>query len=129
MVAPPDAARALAVLRSALVPSAVDVHWPDRLVLLFEGSERAVAAQVEAARGLIGAEPAGTRSGPRQPSGRPLRAGGSRSRPATSRAWLAAEEEAVVRVGAGVAYVPHEVPDPRGAAEIGLVDRIAAAFA
>ena len=47
------------MLRSTLVPSAVDVHWPQRLALLFEGSERAVAAQVAAARELMGAEPAG----------------------------------------------------------------------
>jgi hypothetical protein len=41
---------------------------------------------------------------------------------------LAAEDEAVVRVGAGVAYVPHEVPDPRVPAELALVERIRAQF-
>ena len=128
VVAPPDAALALAVLRSALVPSAVDIHWPDRFALLFEGSERAVAAQVEAARGLIGAEPAGdeiwAEAAERQAAAR----GRLSFAPGDLAGVLAAEEEAVVRVGAGVAYMPHEVPDPRDPAEIGLVDRIAAAF-
>jgi hypothetical protein len=42
---------------------------------------------------------------------------------------LGREDEAVVRVAAGVAYVPHEVPDSRDPVEIALVERIAAAFA
>ena len=41
---------------------------------------------------------------------------------------LAAEDEAVVRVAAGVAYVPHPVADPRDPAEIALVERIRAPF-
>jgi glycolate oxidase FAD binding subunit len=128
VVAPPDAAGALAVLRSALVPSAVDVHWPDRLALLFEGSDRAVAAQVEAARGLIGAEPAGDDIW-NEAAERQARAGGRLSfAPAGLADMLAAEDEAVVRVGAGVAYVPHEVPDPRVPAELALVERIRAQF-
>src|SRR5260370_6833398 len=38
VIAPADVANALALLRSTLVPNAVDVHWPDRLALLFPGS-------------------------------------------------------------------------------------------
>jgi len=129
VVAAPDAANALGVLRSTLVPSAVDIHWPDRLALLFEGSERAVAAQLEAARGLIGAE-SGSAGIWADAEERQAAARGRLSfAPGSLAEVLAAEEEAVVRVGAGVAYVPHEVPDPRDPAEIALVDKIAAAFA
>ena len=129
VVAPPEAATALAVLRSTLVPSAVDVHWPDRLALLFEGSERAVAAQVAAARDLIGAGPAGDEIWA-EAAERQARAEGRLSfTPAALADVLAADEEAIVRVSAGLAYVPHEVPDPRDPAELALVDRIAAAFA
>ena len=129
VVAAPDPVAALAVLRSPLVPSAVDVHWPERLALRFEGSERAVEAQVEAARGLIGAEPAGEEVWV-DAAERQARAGGRLSfTPGALAGVLSAEEEAIVRVSAGVAYVSHDVPDPRDPAEIALVDRIAAAFA
>lgn len=129
VTAPPDAARALAVLRSTLVPSAVDVHWPDRLALLFEGSERAVSTQVEAARDLIGGEPAGNEIWA-QAAERQARAEGRLSfAPGSLAGVLGDEEAAIVRVSAGVAHVPHVVPDPRDPAEVALVERIAAAFA
>jgi glycolate dehydrogenase FAD-binding subunit len=129
VTAPPDAARALAVLRSTLVPSAVDVHWPDRLALLFEGSERAVAAQVEAARDLIGGEPAGEEVWA-EAAGHQARAKGRLSfTPRLLAEVLAAEEETIVRVSAGAAYVPHEVADPRDPAELVLSKRIEEAFA
>ena len=52
---PEEAARLWQALqRSTLVPSAVDLLWPERLAVLFEGGEQAVAAQVEAAVGLLG---------------------------------------------------------------------------
>ena len=128
VVAPAEAAAARAVLRSTLVPSAVDVHWPDRLALRFEGSERAVTAQVESARELIGAEPAGEdvwiEAAERQARAR----GRLAFPPAALAEVLAREEEAIVRVAAGVAYVPHAVPDPRDPAEIALVERIRTRF-
>jgi glycolate oxidase FAD binding subunit len=129
VVAEPDAAKALAVLRSTLVPSAVDVHWPERLALLFEGSERAVAAQIEAARELIGAEPAGEEIWTEAAERQGRAEGRLPFEPGSLTDLLASEEEAVVRVAAGIAYVPHGVPDPRDPAEIALVERIAAAFA
>jgi hypothetical protein len=128
VVAAPDAAKALAVLGSTLVPSAVDVHWSDRLAVLFEGSERAVEAQVAAARELVGAEPAGKNVWA-EAAERQSRALGRLSfTPGALADVLASEEEAVVRVAAGVAYVRHEVPDPRDPAEIALVERLVAAF-
>ena len=44
------------VLRSQLVPSAVDLLWPGKLCVLFEGSERSVAQQLDAARKLAGGD-------------------------------------------------------------------------
>ena len=91
--------------------------------------ERAVAAQVDAARKLIGAEPAGgevwAEAAARQSEAR----GCLSFAPGSLADVLAAEEQTVVRVGAGVAYVPHEVPDPRDPGEIALVERIREAFA
>ena len=57
-VAPVDSeedghAKRQAVLRSTLVPSALDVTG-DRLAVLFEGGTRALASQLEAARALVG---------------------------------------------------------------------------
>jgi glycolate oxidase FAD binding subunit len=54
----PDLALAMlrSVLRSQLVPSAVDLLWPGSLGLLFEGSERAVAAQLATAKTLVGGD-------------------------------------------------------------------------
>jgi glycolate oxidase FAD binding subunit len=46
-----------AVHRSSLVPSAVE-STGDRVLVLLEGSERAVAAQLDRARGLVGGEEA-----------------------------------------------------------------------
>ena len=54
-----DAAGVVRVLRrSPLDPSALDVLHPGRVAVLFEGRERAVAAQLEAARALVGGRPA-----------------------------------------------------------------------
>jgi glycolate oxidase FAD binding subunit len=51
-------AKRQAILRSTLVPSALDVT-DERLAVLFEGSAAAVEFQLEAARDLVGGEPAG----------------------------------------------------------------------
>ena len=47
-----------ALRRSQLQPSALDVLHPGRVVVLFEGRERAVDAQMAAARALVGGAPA-----------------------------------------------------------------------
>jgi glycolate oxidase FAD binding subunit len=129
VVASPDPALALSALRSTLVPSAVDVHWPARLALLFEGSLRAVEAQVATAREFLDAEPAGDEVWA-EAAERQERAQGRLSfAPGALADVFAHEDEAIVRVAAGIAYVPYEVPDPRDPAEIALVERIVAAFA
>jgi glycolate oxidase FAD binding subunit len=90
--------------RSQLQPTALDVLHPGRVAALFEGSERAVAAQLHAARVLVGGEGAADavwdESRARQAEAR------SRARfaPGDLAATLAGLDEAVVRPAAGVAY-------------------------
>jgi glycolate oxidase FAD binding subunit len=119
--------KAQAILRSQLVPSAVELLWPEsRLAVLFEGSERAVARQLDEARALVGGEEdAGSiwaEAGERR-----LRAEGRLSfPPAVLPEALPGLEWAVVSVAAGVAYVSEPVPDPRDDATLALVSRIRA---
>jgi FAD/FMN-containing dehydrogenase len=121
-------AKARAILKAPLVPSAVDVVWPGRLAVLFEGGRRGVDEQLATARELVGGdEDAGSiweevadRQG--QARGRLLFAPGELA------ARLAGFEEAVVRVSAGVAYLPQRVQDRRDPAEVALVERVRAQF-
>jgi glycolate oxidase FAD binding subunit len=122
------AAKAQALVRSPLEPSAVDILWPGWLAVLFEGSRRAVDTQSAAARELLDA---------RDDFGAiweeaEARQAWSRGRllfdPGRLAETLAHVEEAVVRVTAGVAYVPAEVEDPRDAAEIALAERVRTQF-
>jgi FAD/FMN-containing dehydrogenase len=55
-VSEPGEARRLlgALARSQLVPSAVDLLWPGKLCVLFDGTTRAVEAQFATARALLG---------------------------------------------------------------------------
>ena len=121
-------AKARAILRAPLAPSAVDVVWPGRLAVLFEGGRRAVDEQFAAAYALVGGaedsgsiwETAADRQG--QARGRLL------FPPGELAAKLAGLEEAVVRVSAGVAYVPQRVADRRDPAEVALAERVRAEF-
>ncbi len=122
-----DAARlASLVLRSTLAPSAVDVHWPDRIALLFEGSERAVAAQVAAACTLLGGQEASDEVWS-EAGGRQLASRGRVSfSPGQLQQLLEAWPRAVVRAGAGAAWVPDPVADGRSAGVRTLEARITA---
>ena len=126
---PAEAERlAQVVHRSTLVPSAVDLLWPGRLALLFEGGVRAVESQLAEARGLLGGEE--DASVWDEVAARQLAARGRLSfSPGELRATLERTAEAVVRVGAGTAYVPDEVEDdvPDGVAR--LRERVRAEFA
>jgi glycolate oxidase FAD binding subunit len=106
-----DPASAVAsLLRSQLQPSALDVLLPGRVAVLFEGSERAVATQVDAAQVLVGGAEAGgevwAESRERQGLAR-LRL---RFDPGSLARTLSELGEAIVRPGAGVAYVRTDVP-------------------
>jgi glycolate oxidase FAD binding subunit len=112
-----DAAGVVRELRRApLQPAALDVLHPGRVAVLFEGRERAVASQVDAARAIVG----GTEADPkiwqeaRERQGHAL--GRLRFAPADLGNVLSTLDEAVVRPSAGIAYVPHRVGGVPGAA-------------
>ena len=120
--------RMQAILRSPLAASAVDLLWPGRLAVLFEGGRRGVDEQFELARSLVGgAEDDGSvwdEVGARQASsqGRLVFPPGDLARK------LAGVEEAIVRLSAGVAYVLEAVADPRDSGEIALAERVRVEF-
>ncbi len=92
------------LLRSQLQPSALDVLHPGRVVVLFEGSERAVDAQLASTRKLVG----GSDPGPEVWEESRVRQAASRGRvrfaPGDLSQFLADVPEAVVRPASGVAY-------------------------
>jgi glycolate dehydrogenase FAD-binding subunit len=116
------------VLASQLQPSALDVLHPGRVALLFEGTERAVAAQLTAAQTLVGGtEVDGSiwdESRKRQRSAK----GRIRFAPGRLVETLVGLSEAIVRPASGVAYIPasHKLlpADSEGGREL-LIDRIA----
>ena len=114
-----------ALLRSQLQPSALDLLHPGGVLVLFEGSPRAVAAQLAAARGLVG----GVEVGPEAWDTARWRQGEARGRqrfdPDALAQTLAELDEAVVRPAAGVAYVAGgSEPQSRDPAVERLVERI-----
>jgi glycolate oxidase FAD binding subunit len=115
---------AAALLGSHLQPSALDVLHPGRVAVLFEGSARAVAVQLEAAQTLVGGSEdtvaVWEESRVRQASAR----GRVRFPPGDLAQVLASFDEAVVRPAAGVAYVPEHVPVTPDPGVEGLVERI-----
>lgn len=114
--------------RSQLQPSAVDVLHPGRLAVLFEGSEAAVAAQLEAARALVGGQEAGEETWAEARERQAAARGLAVFEPGRLGETLAGLDEAVVRAAAGVAYVPHEAAPPLDDAVRALNERIRAAF-
>jgi glycolate oxidase FAD binding subunit len=126
---PRDAqAKARAILRAPLAPSAVDVHWPGRLVARFEGAARAVEEQHAAAQALVGGDADDGSVWPDAAERQAAAGGRLLFVPAALGETLAGLREAVVRVSSGVAYVQEPVPDPRDRAEIALAERVRAAF-
>lgn len=98
------------ILASQLQPSALDVLHPGRVAVLFEGSERAVAAQLAAAESLVGGAETDAsvweESRARQGAAR----GRLRFAPGDLAEILAGRAEAVVRPRSGVAYTADPVP-------------------
>jgi glycolate oxidase FAD binding subunit len=104
-----DAAGVVSTLRrSTLEPSALDVLHPGRVALLFEGAERAVEAQLDHARTLVGGEGAALdvwdESRRRQQAAR----GRVRFDPGRLAEALGALGDAVVRPAPGVAFTAEE---------------------
>ena len=102
--------------RSPLQPVALDVLHPGRVAVLFEGRERAVASQLEAAQALVGGETADAAvwDEARERQSRAL--GRVRFSPGDLANALSTLDEAIVRPSAGIAYVPHRVGGVPGAA-------------
>jgi glycolate oxidase FAD binding subunit len=111
-----DPARVVVALRrSHLQPSALDVLHPGGVAVLLEGRERAVAAQLETARASVGgsATDGAFWDEARERQGRSL--GRVRFASADLANVLSTLDEAVVRPSAGIAYVPHRVGGVPGA--------------
>jgi glycolate oxidase FAD binding subunit len=126
---PDDAqAKARAILRSALAPSAVDLLWPGWLVVLFEGSRAAVDAQLAAAQALVGGSEDYGATREELDARQAWAQGRLVFPPGELAATLGGLGEGVVRVSAGVAYVPQALPDPRDPAELALAERVRAQF-
>ncbi len=104
-----SASAVVALRRSQLQPSGLDVLHPGRVAVLFEGAEHAVEAQVEAARALVG----GARSDSAVWEETRERQGGSLGRlafpPGELGNVLSTLDEAIVRPAAGIAYVPRRI--------------------
>jgi glycolate oxidase FAD binding subunit len=121
-----DVASAVAALRhSQLEPSALDVLHPGRVAVLLEGSERAVEAQLEAARRLVG----GNEARPEVWDESRMRQAAARGRvrfdPGLLGETLDTLDEAVVRPASGVAYVTEATPPAVDDGVQRLVERIA----
>ena len=121
------ATRARAILRAPVAASAVDLLWPGRLAVLFEGGRRGVEEQVDTVRSLVGGRD--DDSVWAQIEQRQAAAPGRRLfSPGRLAEALAGLDEAIVRVSAGVAYVPGAVDDQRDPAEAALAERVRAQF-
>ena len=98
------------LLRSQLQPCALDILHPGRVAVLFEGSERAVEAQLRSASTLVG----GTESSPEVWYESRLLQSEARGRirfdPGCLGETLAPLSDAVVRPAAGLVYTRDELP-------------------
>jgi FAD/FMN-containing dehydrogenase len=131
LVVETDSAAAVvaAVRGSQLVPSAVDVLHPGRVAVLFEGGERAVAAQLASARSLVGGEESDEAVWRESRERQAAAAGVLRFAPGDLAATLDELDQAVVRASAGVAYSSSDtVSQELSAALAALRERVRAAF-
>jgi glycolate oxidase FAD binding subunit len=100
-----DAPALVALLvRSQLQPSALDVLHPGGILVLFEGSPRAVEAQVAAAQVLVGGVEVGAEAWENSRRRQGAALGRLRFRPGRLAETLARLSEAMVRPSAGIAY-------------------------
>jgi FAD/FMN-containing dehydrogenase len=127
-----DAAGAVAsLLRSQLQPSALDVLHPGRVAVLFEGTERAVAAQVRTAQALVGGVEADVSVWDESRARQGAASGRVRFAPGDLATVLETLERAVIRPSAGVAFVASEDPSVNqlqalSASQVALVEAIRA---
>ena len=123
-----DAARAVfELLRSQLQPSALDVLHPGGILVLFEGSPRAVDAQISAAQSMVGGVEVGSEAWDASRRRQAEAHGRVRFDPSRLSAMLGELREAVVRPASGVAYSSDDTPSNRplqGETERRLIERI-----
>ena len=98
------------LLGSQLQPSALDVLHPGRVAVLFEGSERAVAAQVRATRALVGGDEADMSLWDESRRRQEASKGRAHFAPGSLADVLAGLANAVVRPAAGVAFTLERLP-------------------
>ena len=99
------------LLRSQLQPSALDVLHPGRVAVLFEGSERAVDAQLASTRKLVGGFEPGPEVWEESRARQAASQGRVRFAPGDLSHCLANVREAVVRPASGVAYTRDPMPN------------------
>jgi glycolate oxidase FAD binding subunit len=120
------------VHRSQLVPSAVDLLWTrggtSRLALLFEGSERAVSSQLEAAGALLGGEKAGEETWQEARDWQSGAAGRISFPPGGLAETLRTLAEALVRPGVGAAYTVEPLHEEGDAGARRLAETVRSAF-
>jgi len=98
------------LLRSQLAPSALDLLHPGRVIVLFEGSERAVSAQVDTARALVGGDETDTSVWDESRERQTASKGRVRFDPGDLPRILETLTDAVIRPSAGVAFTAAESP-------------------
>lgn len=104
-----ETARVVArLLGSQLQPSALDLLHPGRVAVLFEGSERAVEAQLAGARALVGGAEADTSVWDESRERQGASKGRVRFAPGDLATALESLSESVIRPSAGVAYTARE---------------------
>ena len=112
------------LLRSQLQPSALDVLHPGRVAVLFEGSERAVAAQLAGAQALVGGVQSDASIWDETRHRQAASRGRLRFEPGDLASTLEDLDEAVVRPASGVAYVPEPAGGEFDASAARLVNAI-----
>jgi glycolate oxidase FAD binding subunit len=113
-----------ALLASQLQPSVLDVLHPGRVAALFEGSERAVQAQVATAQTLVGGSEAEAGVWDESRQRQAAAQGRLRFAPGVLAATLEQLDDAIVRPASGVAYVSEQVTQELDTAAARLVDAI-----
>ena len=113
-----------ALLASQLQPSVLDVLHPGRVAALFEGSERAVQAQVATAQTLVGGLEAEAGVWDESRQRQAAAQGRLRFAPGELAATLEQLDDAIVRPASGVAYVSEQVTQELDTPAARLVDAI-----
>jgi glycolate oxidase FAD binding subunit len=117
-----------ALLGSQLVPSAVDVLYPGRVAVLYEGGAAAVAAQVESTRALVGGAETDASVWGESRQWQAASVGRASFAPGDVGTFLSSHPSALARPAAGVAYLPTptEVETPQ--AVLSLQERVRERF-